>query len=160
MRFENAITGSSTAPPLLSETEDFSRWLKLVKIWCAGTNMPPDKRASVITMNLQGKYQDVDIEMDETETNCHDGVKNILKKLEETFLGDSKYLAYEKYLNFERIKREQREDMSSYILRFERVIKDLQSINLNVEDGILALKLLSPSNVSDDEKKMVLPRLI
>ena len=150
------VAGSSTAPPLLSETEDFSRWLKLVKIWCARTNIPPEKRASVITMNLQGKYQDVAIEMDETEANCDDGVKNLLKKLEETFLGESKDLAYEKYLNFERIKREQHEYMSSYILRFERVIKDLKSINLNVEDGLLALKLLSSSNVSDNERKMVL----
>ena len=47
--------------------------------------------------------------------------------------------------------------MSSYILRFERVIKVLKSINLIVEDEILALKLLSSSNVlTDNEKKMVL----
>ena len=56
------VTGSSTSPPILPETNDFSRWLKLVKIWCAGTNIPPEKRASVITMNLK----DVAIAIDKT----------------------------------------------------------------------------------------------
>ena len=152
----NMVAGSATAPPLLSETEDFTRWLKLVKIWCNCTSVQADKRASLITMNLRGKYQDVAIEMEDTETNCDDGVTNLLKKLKDTFLGDSKDLAYDKYLKFERIQRTPREDMSSYILRFESIVKELSSINLKVDDGILALKLLSSSNVSDNERKMVL----
>ena len=75
------VAGSATAPPLLSETEYFTRWLKLVKIWCNCTSVQADKRASLITMNLRGKYQDVAIEMEDTETNCDDGVTNLLKKL-------------------------------------------------------------------------------
>ena len=73
-----------------------------------------------------------------------------------TLLGDSKDVAYDKYLKLERIQRKPREDMSSYILRFESIVKELSSINLKVDDGILALKLLSSSNVSDNERKMVL----
>ena len=150
------VAGSSTAPPLLTETEDFVRWLKLIKIWCNCTSVNVDKRASLIVMNIQGKYQDVALEMEDEMLNCNDGVKNLLKKLGDTFLGDSKDVAFDKYLKFERLQRTQNEDIPTYILRFERVVKDLKSINLDVADGILALKLLSSSNVSDNERKMVL----
>ena len=94
------VAGSSTAPPLLTETEDFVRWLKLINIWCNCTSVNVDKRASLIVMNIQGKYQDVALEMEDEMLNCNDGVKNLLKKLGDTFLGDSKDVAFDKYLKF------------------------------------------------------------
>ena len=150
------VAGSGSAPPLLRETEDFQRWMKLVKVWSRGTSINVEKHASVVIMNLTGKYQDVALEMEEGELTGQDGLKNLLKRLEEVFMGDSKDLAYEQYVKFEKIKREETETVTDYIIRFEKVNKDMKGINLNMDDSILALKLLSSCNLTGNERKMIL----
>ena len=149
---------SSTAPPRLDHNNgDYESWKKCINIWKNGTSVVAKKQGSVIvSSSLGGKHLDVAFGIPEDELHHDDGVKNLLKALDQVFLEDTKDVDYKAFLEFENIRRSSDEGIRDFIMRFDKVKKSVTSSDkLVIDKSILGKKLLSASNISEAERMMI-----
>ena len=75
-------------PPKLDNELHYETWKRDISIWCELTDLPPTKRALAIHLSLTGRAQTASSEIDVESLKQDDGVKTLLKKLDNLFLPD------------------------------------------------------------------------
>ena len=97
-----AQSSNYKAPPTLTKGTSYETWKKEVKIWEIFTSLDKKKQAPAILLTLNGQSREAALELDIADLNCDNGVKNLMKKLDDLYLKDSQHLAYEAYEEFEK----------------------------------------------------------
>ena len=85
--------------------KDFTHtnWKKVVSIWQAFTSVEKKKQAPAIFLTLTGQAREAVLVLDVDTLTGDYGVKNLIECLDQLFLKDETYLAYEAYETFENI---------------------------------------------------------
>ena len=77
------------------------------------------------------------------------GVENLIKALDNLYLKDRDYSAYELYETFEKSKHPPSMTINKYIIEFECLYHKIISYDMGLPDGVLAYKFLNNANISE-----------
>ena len=105
----------------------YKDWRKKLKIWQTLTELKSKKEGPVVLMILQDKAKEAVLELRVDKISGANGVNVITDRLDKTFLKDqvkTTYLAYEK---FEKFKRPETLNITSYIVEFGETLLQNQS---------------------------------
>ena len=155
---EVSMTESNTdyrAPPTLTKETIYQNWKDEIGIWCAFTGLKEEQRGPAVFFRLQGEARDAIRELGVDKLKEKDGVKTILATLDKMFLKDACVQAYEAYEAFESFKRPLNMTITDYVLRFETLYRQAKSHKMDIDDGVLAYRLLNSSGLSHEEKQLV-----
>ena len=117
--------------------------------------MDKKKQAPAILLTLNGQSREAALELDIADLNCDNGVKNLMKKLDDLYLKDSQHLAYEAYEEFEKYCRPAKITMSEYTIEFERRYNKTKNYGMELPEGVLAYRYLNGANISEAHKQLV-----
>ena len=84
------------------------------------------------------------------------GLELLIKHLDAVFEKDKNDMAYERYVIFEDIRRNQDEEVADFMIRFDRAMKQAKAIDITYPDNVLAFKLMRSMDLSADEQKMIM----
>ena len=99
------ITKVHRAPPVLNlDVQSYVMWKKDVEIWQLLTSLPKNKQGLELYISLKQKYKAF-IALTIDELSSDDGVKLILRKLDELLLRDKDTLAYEAFEQFDQFRK-------------------------------------------------------
>ena len=84
----NNMSNMNKSPPLLSKSESYDDWLKLVEIWHKFTTLEPEKQGPAIVLSLKCKAQDAVLELDTSQISHTDGVTIIIDRLNKIYKKD------------------------------------------------------------------------
>jgi hypothetical protein len=93
--------------------------------------------------------------MDITEIHVHDGVDNVIKKLDGLFLKDENQLIYVSLKKFEHYKRSKDQTIDDYINEFERLYNKLKHYKIVYPDTAVAYRLLESANLPKDRSELI-----
>lgn len=143
------------APPALNEKISYTNWKKEIEIWDKYTTLKPEQKGPAIFFQLEGEARDAVRELGDGLTNPENGLKEVLKMLDNMYLKDECILAYESYETFESFKRPTSMSINDYVVKFESLHRNAKSHKMDIHDGVLAYRLLNNANLSEDKKQLV-----
>ena len=91
--------------------------------------------------------------------NADNGLDEYVKYMDKHFKKDDSVATYEAYLNFERCKKKDEEEIKSYILRFDKQSNIAKKKKVTYPNLVLALKLLDNSMLTEVDRKLVLSEM-
>lgn len=146
---------SFKAPPVLNKDITYNSWKKELQIWQAFTTINKKKQAPGIFLTLSGQAREAVSELPIEQLTDDDGVDNLLTALDALYLKDETLLAYEAFETFEKFIRPQDMSITDYIITFERLYHKSKSYKMEIQDGVLAYRLLNSANLSETNKQLV-----
>ena len=81
-----ASSTSFKAPPSLTRSASYEAWLKEHQIWESFTDIPGDKRGQAVFLSLEGRARETALELEVEQITNKDGIKNIVAKLDKSFI--------------------------------------------------------------------------
>ena len=84
------------------------------------TDVDKNKQAHAVTLSLQGQAQAKAVEIDVEKLSNKNGMQTVIGELDKIFLQDFVNLLSENYTKFDKYHIEEGQDMSSFIIKFER----------------------------------------
>ena len=91
--------------PELSENEDYENWTRRINWWKIQTSVAAEKQGVAVACTLKGKALDAVLQLADTDINCADGLKNVIKKLDAVYKNNSLTQKIEDIEKFEALKR-------------------------------------------------------
>ena len=89
-------------------------------------------------------------------SDCHQGVENLIEELGKLYLKGSQYSAYEADEQFEKFCRLKSVNISNYVIEFELLYNKIKNFDVALPDDIyLAYKFLNNANISKQCKQLV-----
>ena len=152
------------APPRLNEGTSYKVWKDEVEMWKIVCGYEKKEQAIVLRLesfenNSLAKRCVENLKI--TDLNEDEGVTTLLGKLDETFQQDKTDEQYFNYLNFQRFRKRDNQNMVEYISEFEHLYYKMVGDNegMKLADNILAYALIDYAKVTEDERKMVFSAL-
>ena len=91
------------APPILTTDIDYEIWKKETEIWRLFTSNDKKKQApAIFFLSLISQAREAIVSLDINRLSCDQGVENLIEKLDNLYLKDFQYSAYEAYEQFEK----------------------------------------------------------
>ena len=134
----------------------FESWKSEIDWWKGVTDLKVEQHGQAVALSLDSQKREVAKELKLEELNQRDGLEKLLTKLKTVFDKEATDVAYDDYIQFETMKRDDCTNMSSYIVNFDRAHAKLAKHNMVISDTVLACKLLHSANIDRKEKMMVL----
>ncbi|KAL5271029.1 hypothetical protein ACHWQZ_G001623 [Mnemiopsis leidyi] len=144
--------------PILDDQADYCTWKKKVEIWKLGTNAKPNQQAAKLIMHMRGKPQEVAINIDPNKIGSDTGVKALTDELDALYKKDTTQSLFKAIDSFEKYRRQEGEDIDTYISEFQRRYKTLKQLQKNEElydDVILAYRLLKQASLNEEQARLV-----
>ena len=120
------------------------------------TDVDKKKQALAVTLSLHGQARAKAVEIDVEKLSDKDGMQILFGELDKIFLRDSVDLAYENYTKFDKYHREEGQDMSSFIIEFERRYDLCKKSDMSLPDAVLSFKLLDSAGLSETDRQLAL----
>ena len=76
-------------------------------------------------------------------------------KLDKVYLKDESSQAYEAYGTFEKFVRPSGMSKSDYVIKYEQLYFKAKSFHMEMQDGVLAYKLLKSANLTNEQKQLI-----
>ena len=96
-------------PGFISETKSFETYQKDLKRWALLTSVEKEKQALMVLHYLDGHKsgikEKVDAQIEETDLQEEDGIQTLLKFFEKIYKKDSLADGFDKYIEFEKLRR-------------------------------------------------------
>ena len=143
-------------PPKLESDDNYESWKKDIEVWRLLTDVKPAKQALAIHLTLTGKARMATSELKVEELNSDDGVKNVIKKLDELFLKDKSRRQFMAFKRMYGMRRETNVSISNFIPSFEHVYYTFKQEDMTLPDPVVAFMLLAACNMSDNELQLVM----
>ena len=90
-----AQSNNYKAPPILTDDVDYEKWKKEIKIWWMFTSLEKKKQAPAIFLTLTGQAREAILKLEPNTLPVDRGVQNLIKALDNLYLKDRDYLAFE-----------------------------------------------------------------
>ena len=147
-------------PAFINENKNFEAYKKDLEMWSRLTSLDKKLQAEMVVYKLEGHpsriQEKIKTQLGDTLVDNVDGVKELLKFLEGMYKKDSMADTWEKYINFERYKYDNKMPLREFIAEWENYYHKLEREGCEYSDMIRAFKLLDASNLSNVEQKFVL----
>ena len=148
----------ATKVPVMKENQLYVDWKKELQIW-EGTNttlgVEPKVLAGTLFESLEGTaWQTVLSELTVPQIITEDGVKNILKTLDEFFLGNETHNAFKAMDDLMTYRRKSDTSMEKFIIEFQLKVNKVKSTGTVLPDGVLGYALLNSANLPTDKQDM------
>ena len=148
-------TNHYKAPPRKTEDLTYENWKKEVKIWQFQSNLEKPKQGGALYLSLEGKArQTVLAEVDPDEINCDDGVKNILKALDQYYKKDESKSAYSAFDDFIKYRRDPSMSLNEFLIEFNLKCHKIENFDMKLPTGVLAYFLLACVNLSEEKMEI------
>ena len=126
-------------------------------MWAKFTKYEKKQRASVIAVkSLKGEARSVALSMTDEEIDSDDGVKKLLEHLDKLYLKDKDTRDYECWKRITTYKRVENASILSYCAEFRRLRTEAKSHKIEFSDTTFGFMLLDNSNVTEEQKVLVL----
>ena len=143
-------------PPFDPREDDFTKWKKKFKMWQTITEVAKIKHGTLLTFQLDKDTQDSIIELVPEEDMIKEtGADEVLGHLEQMFGKDESITAYEVYEDFEGYKRPADMSMAVYCSEFQKRLSKVKSSGTQLNDHVLAFRLLKSANLSGRDEQLV-----
>ena len=145
--------------PTLNDKTNYQDWKKRVVWWQKATDTKKENQAAKLIMHMNGKPEEVAIQLDADFMSVADGVSKLIAELDKLYEKDatqSIFAAIDSFLSYRRLSTS---SMDEYIREFNQRHKNLiQRRNKGdrlFEDGILAYFLLHQANLTEEQKILI-----
>ena len=136
------------APPKLSTCKTYNDWIKLVDIWLALKSLDKTKQGPALVLSLEGKAQELALELSSADITADDGANNIIKKLDTMYKKDALVEKFCDIESYETYKRLSDTNMKDFIIEFEKRLYKVKSHGITPNDDLSAYRLLKAANLS------------
>ena len=117
------------------------------------TSLGKKKQAPAIFLTLRGQSCEAILELDPDTLPVDEGVENLIKALDNLYLKDRGYSAYEAYETFEKLKHPSSMTINNYIIEFEHLYHKIKIYDMGIPDGMLAYQFLNNADMSEHHKQ-------
>ena len=147
--------------PKFSSEKPYERYKAELDAWAAATDAEKKKHGILVALSLPeedvSQIRDkVFNEIDLSVLKADDGLEKLIKYLDTQFAKDDLTETYERYIEFERCKRESNQKINDFILEYEKKHNALAKKQAKYPEIILSMKLIDNSNLSIVDRKLVL----
>ena len=150
---------SYDAPPEFDGKGGYSEWKRELDIWKESTLVPQEKQAGQVLRYLKGQAKDVVLTLENQEILCKDGIKNMLRALDTHYKSPKYDSKLRKLSDFSDTKRAPDEDISEFIIKFEKLFKLAKNSQVAPNAELKPLLLIRNSNLTKNELSLVLAAL-
>ena len=148
-----------TKVPSMRDDSLYSDWKKEIEIWkltndILGCTKPV--LAGTLFESLTGQSRDTVLSsLKVAEITCDEGVDNILKTLDEFFLGNEVKNAFEAHDELVKFRRKPNTSFKEFLVEFQLKVNKVKLSGTELSDGVLGYILLNCANLSSDKENMV-----
>ena len=148
----------ATKVPVMKKDRPYTDWKKELWIWeSTNTTLDVDKKiqAGVLFESLEGIARDTVLsELSVEEISHADGVRNIIKTLDEYFIGNETQNAFKAIDDIMTYKRKADLSMEKFIVEFQLKVNKVKTSGTTLPDGVLGYALLNAANLSPEKFDM------
>ena len=152
------MAGLKIPPPALDDAgTDYEDYKIRIHKWCQVCKIPKADQAMAIQVLMSKKPFGIAKRIPEEVLKSDQGVKELLKKLDEHYIPDKLQHTLSVWEKFMAIKRNPNEPMIEHITKFTEALDNFQDIDskLACPDTIVAMLLLTSCNLSEEDNKIV-----
>ena len=143
------------APPAMRDDLPYPEWKKELNIWCRFTDMAKQRQAGALFLTLTGKTRDaIRAKVDEDDIDSDDGVKSIIRALDELYLKDASQAGFAAFDEFIQYRRPANVKISEYLLEFNLKYNKIKSQSMKLPEGVLAYTLLKCANLPVEQEQI------
>ena len=147
--------------PKFSSDKPYDRYKSEIDAWSEATDAEKKKHGILVALSLPeddvSQIRDkVFAEIEVSKLKLDDGLKTLITYLDSQFGKDDLTETYERYIEFERCKRESNQKINDFILEYEKKHNALAKKKAQYPEIILAMKLIDSSNLTSVDRKLVL----
>ena len=143
----------------MRKNQQYTDWKKELHVWESTNNVQAvDKRiqAGVLFESLDGIARAAVLsELSLSELTSVDGVENIIKTLDEFFIGNETQSAYSAIDELLQFKCDHGVAIDHFILEFQLKMNKVKATGTVVSDGVLGYALLNAANLPHDKHDMI-----
>ena len=150
---------SNKNPPKLSDGDDYEMWRHNVSVWIEFTELAVEKKGLAIHMALTGRAQIASSELTIAQLKAEGGAQAVLDKLDAVFLPEAGRRQFSTFRELYRLKRDQDEDIESFIAKFEHLSYKLRAQTVVLPSSVLAFMLLESCNLEESQNQLILSRM-
>ena len=139
-------------PPPMRDDLPYSDWKQELDIWSDFTDLADNKKGGALFLTLTGKARAAvlsGVERDKIKSN--DGIKEIVKCLDELFELDKSQSAFAAFDEFTQYRRPRDCKIEDFIVEFNLRNNKLKTHAMDLPEGVLAYYLLKCANLPDDQ---------
>ena len=148
-------TSYNKAPPKLSGCKTYNDWVKLIGIWLTLTPLEKSKQGPALILSLEGKAQEVALQLDASEISADNGAQNVIEKLNSLYKKDALIEKFNDVESYETYKRPSECSIKDFIVEFEKRLYKIKSHGIQPSDDLSAYRLLKAANLSSTHEQMV-----
>lgn len=149
----------TTKVPSMKKSQPYKDWKKELQIWEATNEVlgvDGKIQAGILFESLEGiPRQTVLSELEVSAITADDGVKNIIKTLDNYFLGNETQNAYNDIDDLMNYKRDKSLSVENFIVEFQLKVNKVKSSGTVLSDGVLGYTLLNCANLREDKHDMI-----
>ena len=142
------------APPLLSETENYTNWKKAIAIRSNFASLPETKQGAALFLTLQGSARDAALELSQDAISSATSLTHVLSRLDDLYFKDETLQKYDAFKAFDSFRWPSHMSIPEFLHAFNLLSNKLQSYGTTISDDLLAFKLLKAANLSPDHEKL------
>ena len=151
---------SEPPPTFLSETKSYTEYRNDLEMWSRITSVDPKLQAEMVVYRLEGHpsriKEKIVTQIGEKLKNNADGMKELLKFLDEIYKKEDMAEAWDRYSEFASATRQADKSMEDFISEWKNIYHKAKVVGCDFSDTILAFKLLQDANLSKIDIKLVL----
>lgn len=149
------------ALPKLGECASYDHYKNELLAWSEFAGVPASRKAGLVVFSLPHNheskirekiFQSISVEKLKEE----DGFQKIIEYMDTIFKKDVLVEAWQKFDNFENLKRKPQQEMVSFINDFDIAHNELVKLDLKIPKSLLAFKLMKNANITDQNRLLVL----
>lgn len=148
-----------TKVPVMKNNQQYVDWKKELQIWKnTNTVLQVDKQiqAGILFESLEGiPRQTVLSELSVSEITDVNGFENIIRTLDEYFVGNETQNAYTVIDELLQFKCEKGSSIENFIIEFQLKVNKVKASGTTLSDGVLGYALLNAANLPDDKHSMI-----
>ena len=151
----------SNAPVFSGEDEDFDRWMKRLELWLHDTNVKEDKQAArIVNSQTNGAVLDLLLDIPMAQLKTKEGVQLIIEAMEKTFGKDKAVLAWQAFVQFFLMERNEGEKAVDFVRRMENQFHKVQGhdAEVRINDRTLAMIALMRLDLNETDRAQILTR--
>ena len=140
-------------PPEFSPKKPYDRYVEELKAWCIITDLTKDKQGVAVELSLpesdsSGIRNKVFSELTLDGLEKENGITMFIADMDSLFK-DELSEVYERYVAFDRYKKDGNQKMDDFFLEFERCYNCAKQKEMELLQAVLAFKLLDAAQVQD-----------
>ena len=148
-------------PPPLTKEKGYERYKNELLAWIRVTEVPKNKQAITVALSLPENYENgirerVFDELSLDNLQADGGLDVLIQFLDKHLGKDDLVDCLEKYEDFEEFKREENQSFIDFVAKFDQKYNKIVKLNMKLPSPILAFMLLRKSNITKEEKMLVM----